>query len=155
MNLHHDLGPLGTAVNKRATQRQLEIMKEMGANAIRTAHNPPSPEQLALCDEMGILVIDETFDEWSMAKNEVQNSYNIWFDKWAEKDTRALIQRDRNHPSVIMWSIGNEIPDLDTERGKNNAKMLSNICREMDPTRPVNAGVHLSTVFDNELKRLF
>ena len=104
---------------------------------------------------MGILVIDETFDEWSMAKNEVQNSYNIWFDKWAEKDTRALIQRDRNHPSVIMWSIGNEIPDLDTERGKNNAKMLSNICREMDPTRPVNAGVHLSTVFDNELKDYF
>ena len=155
VNLHHDLGPLGTAVNKRATQRQLEIMKEMGANAIRTAHNPPSPEQLALCDEMGILVIDETFDEWSMAKNEVQNSYNIWFDKWAEKDTRALIQRDRNHPSVIMWSIGNEIPDLDTEIGKNNAKMLSNICREMDPTRPVNAGVHLSTVFDNELKNYF
>ena len=155
VNLHHDLGPLGTAVNKRATQRQLEIMKEMGANAIRTAHNPPSPEQLALCDEMGILVIDETFDEWSMAKNEVQNSYNIWFDEWAEKDTRALIQRDRNHPSVIMWSIGNEIPDLDTERGKNNAKMLSNICREMDPTRPVNAGVHLSTVFDDELKDYF
>ena len=155
VNLHHDLGPLGTAVNKRATQRQLEIMKEMGANAIRTAHNPPSPEQLALCDEMGILVIDETFDEWSMAKSEVENSYNIWFDEWAEKDTRALIQRDRNHPSVIMWSIGNEIPDLDTKRGKNNAKMLSNICREMDPTRPVNAGVHLSTVFDNELKDYF
>jgi beta-galactosidase len=155
VNMHHDLGPLGAAVNRRATQRQLEIMKEMGVNAIRTAHNPPSPEQLDLCDEMGILVIDETFDEWSEAKYAVENSYNIWFNEWAEKDTRALIKRDRNHPSVIMWSIGNEIPDLDTEIGKKNAKMLSEICREMDPSRPVNAGVHLSTVFDDELAKYF
>ena len=85
VNLHHDLGPLGTAVNIRATQRQLEIMKEMGVNAIRTAHNPPSPEQLTLCDQMGIMVIDETFDEWSEAKNEVENSYNIWFNECREK----------------------------------------------------------------------
>ncbi|MCK5694017.1 MAG: beta galactosidase jelly roll domain-containing protein, partial [Bacteroidales bacterium] len=138
VNLHHDLGPLGAAVNKRATERQLEIMKEMGVNAIRTAHNPPSPEQLELCDELGILVIDETFDEWSVSKYGVPNAYNIWFNEWAEKDTRALIMRDRNHPSVIMWSIGNEIPDLDTEAGKKHAKLLSDICREMDPTRPVN-----------------
>jgi beta-galactosidase len=155
VNLHHDLGPLGAAVNKRATERQLEIMKEMGVNAIRTAHNPPSPEQLTLCDEMGILVIDETFDEWAEAKYAVENSYNIWFDEWAERDTRALIMRDRNHPSVIMWSIGNEIPDLDTEVGKKNAKMLSEICRELDPSRPVNAGVHLSTIFDEELAQYF
>jgi beta-galactosidase len=155
VNLHHDLGPLGAAVNKRATERQLEIMKEMGVNAIRTAHNPPSPEQLDLCDEMGILVIDETFDEWSVAKYAVPNAYNIWFEEWAEKDTRALILRDRNHPSVIIWSIGNEIPDLDTETGKGHAKLLSDICREMDPTRPVNAGVHLTTVFDSELEKCF
>jgi beta-galactosidase len=155
VNLHHDLGPLGAAVNTRALERQLEIMKEMGVNAIRTAHNPPSSEQLSLCDEMGILVIDETFDEWSTAKTNVENSYNIWFDEWAARDTRALLKRDRNHPSVIMWSIGNEVPDLDTEVGKKNAKMLSDICREMDPTRPVNAGVHLSTVFDKELEKYF
>jgi beta-galactosidase len=155
VNLHHDLGPLGAAVNRRATERQLEIMKEMGVNAIRTAHNPPSPEQLELCDELGILVIDETFDEWSVSKYGVPNSYNIWFNEWAEKDTRALIMRDRNHPSVIMWSIGNEIPDLDTEAGKKHAKLLSDICREMDPTRPVNAGVHLTTKFDSELEKCF
>ena len=155
VNLHHDLGPLGAAVNKRATERQLEIMKEMGVNAIRTAHNPPSPEQLELCDELGILVIDETFDEWSVSKYGVPNAYNIWFNEWAEKDTRALIMRDRNHPSVIMWSIGNEIPDLDTEAGKKHAKLLSDICREMDPTRPVNAGVHLTTSFDSELEKSF
>lgn len=155
VNLHHDLGPLGAAVNKRATERQLEIMKEMGVNAIRCAHNPPSPEQLDLCDQMGILVIDETFDEWSEAKHAVPNSYNLWFDEWAEKDTRALLKRDRNHPSVIMWSIGNEIPDLDTKTGKRNAKILSDLCREMDPTRPVNAGIHLTTVFDDELEKCF
>jgi beta-galactosidase len=155
VNLHHDLGPLGAAVNKRATERQLEIMKEMGVNAIRTAHNPPSPEQLELCDELGILVIDETFDEWSVSKHGVPNAYNIWFEEWAEKDTRALIMRDRNHPSIIMWSIGNEIPDLDTEEGKKHAKLLSDICREMDPTRPVNAGVHLTTKFDSELEKCF
>lgn len=155
VNLHHDLGPLGAVVNKRATERQLEIMKEMGVNAIRTAHNPPSPEQLDLCDQMGILVIDETFDEWSKAKYAVPNSYNIWFDEWAEKDTRALLKRDRNHPSIIMWSIGNEIPDLDTDTGKRNAKILSDICHEMDPTRPVNAGIHLTTVFDSELEACF
>jgi len=155
VNLHHDLGPLGAAVNRRAIERQLEIMKEMGVNAIRTAHNPPSPEQLELCDEMGILVIDETFDEWSVSKHGVPNSYNIWFEEWAEKDTRALIMRDRNHPSIIMWSIGNEIPDLDTETGKKHASLLSDICREMDPTRPVNAGVHLTTKFDSELEKCF
>jgi beta-galactosidase len=155
VNLHHDLGPLGAAVNRRATQRQLEIMKEMGVNSIRCAHNPPSPEQLDLCDRMGLLVIDETFDEWSQAKSGVPNGYNIWFHEWAQRDTRALVRRDRNHPSIIMWSIGNEIPDLDTNAGKRHARMLSEICREMDPTRLVVAGVHLTTRFDSELKKCF
>ena len=112
VNMHHDLGPLGAAVSYRATERQLEIMKKMGVNAIRTAHNPPSPEQLELCDKMGIMVMDESFDEWREPKWNVKNSYNIFFDEWAEKDMRALVRRDRNHPSVILWSTGNEVPEL-------------------------------------------
>jgi beta-galactosidase len=155
VNLHHGLGPLGAAVNKRATERQLEIMQEMGVNAIRCAHNPPSPEQLDLCDRMGILVIDETFDTWSEAKGDVPNDYSIWFDKWAEKDTEALLKRDRNHPSVILWSIGNEVMNLDTKRGKKDARMLADICRRLDPTRPVVAGVHLSVDYDEELDAIF
>jgi beta-galactosidase len=114
VNMHHDLGPLGSAVNYRATERQLEILKDMGVNAIRTAHNPPSPEQLELCDKMGILVMDESFDEWRKSKLNVKNSYSILFDKWAEKDMTALVMRDRNHPSVILWSTGNEVPELGT-----------------------------------------
>jgi beta-galactosidase len=114
VNMHHDLGPLGAAVNYRATERQLEILKEMGVNAIRTAHNPPSPEQLDLCDKMGILVMDESFDEWRRTKLNVKNSYSILFDEWAEKDMAALVKRDRNHPSIILWSTGNEVPELGT-----------------------------------------
>jgi len=114
VNMHHDLGPLGSAINYRATERQLEILKEMGVNAIRTAHNPPSPEQLELCDKMGILVMDESFDEWRRPKHNVKNSYSILFDEWAEEDMRALVMRDRNHPAVIMWSTGNEVPELGT-----------------------------------------
>ncbi len=143
VNLHHGLGPLGIAINKRAIERQLEIMKEMGINAIRTAHNPPAPEQLDLCDEMGILVIDETFDEWTVGK--IPNGYNLLFDEWSEKDTRALLLRDRNHPSIILWSVGNEIPELDTESGIRNAEKFVEICHELDPYRPVTAGIHLST----------
>ncbi|MHC4103879.1 MAG: glycoside hydrolase family 2 TIM barrel-domain containing protein, partial [Planctomycetota bacterium] len=149
VNLHHGLGPLGIAFSRRAAERQLEIMKEMGCNAIRTAHNPPAPEQLELCDEMGLLVMDETFDEWKKPK--VPNGYNKLFDEWAEKDTRALLKRDRNHPSIIFWSTGNEIPELHTAQGKKNAKMFAEICREMDPTRPVTSGIHLSIKLDNEL----
>ncbi|UCF43525.1 MAG: glycoside hydrolase family 2 protein, partial [Planctomycetota bacterium] len=133
VNLHHGLGPFGIAFFRRAAERQLEIMKEMGCNSIRTAHNPPAPEQLDLCDEMGLLVMDETFDEWKKPK--IPNGYNKLFDEWAEKDTRALLKRDRNHPSIIFWSTGNEIPELDTAEGKKNAKMFTEICREMDPTR--------------------
>jgi len=153
VNLHHGLGPLGIAFSRRAAERQLEIMKEMGCNAIRTAHNPPAPEQLDLCDEMGLLVIDETFDEWEKPK--VPNGYNKFFDKWAEKDTRALLKRDRNRPSVIFWSTGNEIMELDTPQGKKNAKRFYEICKEMDPTRPVISGIHLSIKLDRELADCF
>lgn len=155
VNLHHDLGPLGAAVSTRATERQLEIMQAMGVNAVRTAHNPPSPEQLDLCDEMGILVMDESFDEWRKPKWNVLTSYNIYFDEWAEKDMAALVKRDRNHPSVIMWSTGNEVPELGTEDGKNSAKLLADVCRELDPTRPVSSGIHLSIELDQELMDIF
>ncbi|MDD4991838.1 MAG: beta-galactosidase GalB [Paludibacter sp.] len=136
--LHHDLGPLGAAVNYRATERQLEIMKEMGCNAIRTSHNPPSPELLELCDKMGFVVMVESFDEWRNGKN--LNGYHRFFDKWAENDMVAMIHRDRNHPSVIMWSIGNEIREQDEVDGKKVAQFLVDICHREDPTRPTTAG---------------
>jgi len=138
--MHHDLGPIGAAVNWRATQRQLEMLKEMGCNAIRTSHNPPSPELLDLCDAMGFLVIDEAFDEWKIGKN--KNGYNTLFDQWAEKDMVAMIHRDRNHPSVIVWSIGNEIMEQ-FQKGSGGAaiaKFLVSICKREDPTRPTTAG---------------
>lgn len=136
--LHHDLGPLGAAVNYRATERQLEIMKEIGVNAIRTSHNPPSPEQLELCDKMGILVQVESFDEWAIGK--VENGYNKVWDEWHEKDLRDMIKRDRNHPSVVMWSIGNEIREQRNKKGAKVAQHLVDICHDEDPTRPVTAG---------------
>lgn len=136
--LHHDLGPLGAAVNYRATERQLEILKEIGVNAIRTAHNPPSPEQLELCDKMGILVQVEAFDEWKLPK--VENGYNKYWDDWHERDLRDMIKRDRNHPSVVMWSIGNEIREQRKKEGGKLASHLVDICHQEDPTRPVTAG---------------
>lgn len=136
--LHHDLGPLGAAVNYRATERQLEIMKEMGVNAIRTSHNPPSPEQLELCDKMGLLVQVEAFDEWKTGK--VENGYSKIWDQWHETDLRDMIRRDRNHPSVVMWSIGNEIREQQRKYGGDMARMLTEICHDEDPTRPVTAG---------------
>ncbi|MDH3323621.1 MAG: glycoside hydrolase family 2, partial [Flavobacteriaceae bacterium] len=136
--LHHDLGPLGSAVNYRATERQLEIMKSIGVNAIRTSHNPPSQEQLELCDKMGILVQVEAFDEWALAK--VENGYNKYWDEWHERDLRDMIKRDRNHPSVVMWSIGNEIKEQRKKQGGKLAQHLVDICHDEDPTRPVTAG---------------
>ncbi|OHX66617.1 glycoside hydrolase family 2 TIM barrel-domain containing protein [Flammeovirga pacifica] len=136
--LHHDQGPLGTAVNRRAKERQLQIMKDMGVNAIRTSHNPPSKVLLELCDEMGLVVIDEAFDNWKIGK--VENGYNKDWGKWSEKDLRALIRRDRNHPSVIMWSIGNEILEQTKKDGWKEARRLAKITKSEDITRPVTAG---------------
>ena len=136
--MHHDLGPLGTAVNTRAFERQLEMLKEMGCNAIRTSHNPPAPELLDLCDQMGFLVIDEAFDEWKIGKN--KNGYANEFDEWAEKDLTDMIRRDRNHPCIISWSIGNEVREQRSKTGAEVAGFLANICRREDPTRPVSAG---------------
>lgn len=137
--LHHDLGPLGTAVNKRATERQLEIMQNMGVNAIRTSHNPPSPEQVQLCDEMGLMLQIEAFDMWEKPK--VENGYSKFFNEWHEKDLRDMIRSFRNSPSVVMWSIGNEIQEqADKINGERIAKELATICKEEDPTRPTTAG---------------
>jgi len=136
--LHHDLGPLGAAVNTAAIRRQLALLKEMGCNAIRTAHNPPTPELLELTDAMGFLVIDEAFDEWKYAK--MPNGYHTLWDQWAEKDLRAMIQRDRNHPSIIMWSVGNEVQDQWQEDGGEVARFLVGIAHDEDPTRPTTAG---------------
>ncbi|MBT3193162.1 MAG: DUF4982 domain-containing protein [Verrucomicrobia bacterium] len=138
--MHHDLGPLGAAVNRTALKRQLEILQKMGSNAIRTSHNPPTPELLDLCDEMGLLLIDEAFDEWKLGKLEDSNGYHQFFEEWAEKDLRAMIKRDRNHPCVIMWSIGNEIIEQWDKDGAKVAQYLCDICRDEDSTRPTTAG---------------
>ncbi len=135
---HHDLGSIGAAVNTAALKRQLRLMKEMGVNAIRTSHNPPSPELLSLCDEMGFMVMDEFFDEWMMPK--VKNGYSKYFREHAAKDAMDIICRDRNHPCVIMWSIGNEIGEQSSKDGWRIARMLTEICHRTDPTRPTTAG---------------
>ncbi len=134
---HSDLGALGSAVNRRATERQLQIMQAAGVNAIRTSHNPPSPELLELCDRMGLLVMDESFDMWERPK--VPNGYAKFFDEWSERDVRDFVHRDRNHPSVIMWSIGNEIPEQNSPRGGEMAKRLTGFFHEEDPTRPTTS----------------
>ena len=136
--LHHDLGALGAAFNTRAAERQLQIMKEMGVNAIRTSHNPPAPEFLDLCDRMGFLVIDEFTDTWTHAKK--PNGYAKLFNDWSESDLRAMIRRDRNHPSVICWSIGNEIGEQGDPKKHFIATRLSEIVHSEDPTRQTTAG---------------
>lgn len=135
--MHSDLGALGTAVNTRALERQLEILREMGVNAIRTSHNPPAPELLDLADRMGFLVLDEAFDAWAVAKK--PNDYHTLFAAWHDKDLRAQIRRDRNHPSVFAWSIGNEIPEQGRPDGWKLAAQLAEIARGEDRTRPVTA----------------
>ena len=132
---HHDLGALGAAFNERALERQLEILKEMGCNSLRTSHNPPAPELLALADRMGFLVWDEAFDCW--AKGKKANDYNKLYAEWHEKDLLALVRRDRNHPSVIIWSIGNEVHE---QQDVKMTKHLADIMRSADPTRPVSNG---------------
>jgi beta-galactosidase len=134
---HHDLGALGAAVNRRATERQLQIMKEAGVNAIRTSHNPPSPELLELCDRLGLVVMDEAFDMWRIPK--VPNGYSKYFDEWSDRDVRDMVHRDRNHPSIILWSIGNEIPEQGRADGYIVAKHLVDLFHEEDRTRPTTA----------------
>jgi beta-galactosidase len=141
---HHDLGALGAAFNLRAAERQLEIMKEMGANALRITHNPGAPELLDLCDRMGILVIAETFDCWHWGKT--PNDYARLFNDWSELDLRAMIRRDRNHPSVIMWSIGNEIVKVEAPENADIAKRLIAIVHDEDITRAATAGVNNTPV---------
>ena len=136
---HHDLGPLGAAVNDAAIRRQIRILKEMGCNAIRTSHNMPAPELIRACDEMGMMVMAESFDEWNRAK--CKNGYNLFFDEWAEKDLTNLIHHFRNNPSVVMWCIGNEVPNQWTEGDCKVAKWLQDICHREDPTRPVTQGM--------------
>ena len=149
--LHHDNGALGAAVYRRADERKLQIMKDMGVNAIRTSHNPPSRELLELCDEMGLLVMDESFDVWRIAK--VENGYNVFFDEWSERDIKDMIRRDRNHPSVVMWSIGNEILEQnDKKNGWLEAQRLAGFCKELDRTRPTVAGFnYYPAPFDNNM----
>ncbi|WP_139923197.1 beta-galactosidase GalB [Hymenobacter sp. DG01] len=147
---HHDLGPLGAAINTAALRRQLTLLKNMGCDAIRTAHNMPAPELVELCDEMGFMLMVESFDEWKTPK--VKNGYSQYFDQWAEKDLVNMVHRDRNHPSVIMWSIGNEVPDQSTAGGNKIAKRLQDIVHREDPTRPVTMGMDR---FDDDLKNNF
>jgi beta-galactosidase len=137
--LHHDLGPIGTAINKAALRRQLRILKDMGCNAIRSSHNMPSLEQLELCDEMGFMFLAESFDEW--AKPKVKNGYNRFFQTDAEKDIVNLVQATRNHPCIVMWSSGNEVPDQHGAEGVKRAKWLQEIFHREDPSRPVTVGM--------------
>ncbi|TXK49353.1 glycoside hydrolase family 2 protein [Pontibacter qinzhouensis] len=137
--LHHDLGPLGAAVNKAALRRQLQILKDMGCDAIRSSHNMPSIEQLELCDELGFMFLAESFDEWEKPK--VKNGYNRFFQTDAEKDIVNLVHATRNHPCIVMWSSGNEVPDQHGAEGVKHAKRLQEIFRREDPTRPVTVGM--------------
>ena len=136
---HHDLGALGAAINQRALERQVEILKSMGCNAIRTSHNPPAPELLDLCDRLGLVVMDEAFDCWRAGKN--PKDYHGLYPDWHENDLRALVRRDRNHPCVILWSSGNEVPDQDRAGGQTMASQHRDIIHAEDNTRPVTAAV--------------
>ena len=149
VNNHSDLGALGAAMNDKVLERRLKILKEMGCNAIRTAHNPPSEVLLDLCDKMGFMVMDEAFDEWleswpfgnKKKEGKAKYGYHLYFEEWAEKDLTELIKRDRNHPSIILWSVGNEIPDACFEVGTERLKNLMAVVREHDATRPITCGI--------------
>lgn len=146
--LHHDLGPLGAAVNVSALRHQLTLLKEMGCDAIRTSHNMPAPELVTLCDEMGLMMMIEPFDEWDIAK--CDNGYHRYFNEWAERDMVNMLHHYRNNPSVVMWSIGNEVPTQCSPEGYKVAKFLQDICHSEDPTRPVTCGMdQVSCVLDN------
>ena len=138
--VHHDNGPLGAAAYDRAEQRRVELLKASGFNAIRCAHNPPSPAFLDACDRLGMLVIDEAFDMW--AEPSKPQDYHLYFNQWWQRDIDSMVLRDRNHPSIIMWSIGNEIPNMDSPAVAQTAQMLADYVRRLDPTRPVTAAVN-------------
>lgn len=146
--LHHDLGPLGAAINESALRHQLLMLKDMGCDAIRTSHNMPAPELVRLCDEMGFMMMLEPFDEWDIAK--CDNGYHRYFDEWAERDMVNMLRQYRNNPSVVMWSVGNEVPTQCSAEGYKVAKFLRDICHREDPTRPVTCGMdQVSCVLDN------
>lgn len=147
---HHDLGCLGAAINTRAIERQLEIMKKMGVNAIRTTHNPPAPELLDLCDKMGFIVMDEAFDMWK--KKKVEFGYSLYYDEWHQRDLEDMILRDRNHPSIIIWSIGNEILEQWDSTGIPMTRELVNIIKKLDTTRPITAGLNPPSPDNNMVK---
>lgn len=146
--LHHDLGPLGAAVSHDAIRRQLLLLRDMGCDAIRTSHNMPAPELIRLCDEMGFMVMCEPFDEWDWGK--CDNGYSRFFNEWAERDMVNMLHQFRNHPSIVMWSVGNEVPTQCDPQGYRVAKMLQDICVREDGTRPVTAGMdQVSCVLEN------
>jgi beta-galactosidase len=137
--LHHDLGPLGAAINKSALIRQIKMLKQMGCDAIRTSHNMPSTWQMDVCDSLGMMVMAESFDMWIYPK--CKNGYARFFKEWAVKDLTNLILNQRNHPSIVMWSIGNEIPEQNSEAGRQISIQLQGLCHSLDPTRPVTQGM--------------
>ena len=137
--LHHDLGPLGAAINKAALIRQIKMMKEMGCDAIRTSHNMPSQMQMDICDSLGMMVMAESFDMWVYPK--CKNGYARFFKDWSDRDIENLILANRNHPSIVMWSIGNEIPEQGSEDGRDISSHLQELCHQLDPTRPVTQGL--------------
>lgn len=146
---HHDLGPLGAAVNKAALRHQIEMLQDMGANAIRTSHNMPAPELVELCDEMGMMLMIEPFDDWGF-RPKSPNGYGSIFKEWAEKDMVNMLRHYRNNPSVVMWSIGNEVPSQWGPDGVSELQMLMDICHREDPTRPVTCGMdQIGSVLDN------
>ncbi len=154
--MHHDLGCLGSAVYRRAVQRQLEILRKAGVNAVRTAHNPPAPELLDLCDEMGILVMDEVFDEWRSGKT--RGGYSRFFDEWYERDMTDFVRRDRNHPSIILWSIANEISEQGgrtpeaNEANRALARKMADLIHAQDNTRAITCGGHQLSAVNNLYK---
>ncbi|MGB3004896.1 MAG: glycoside hydrolase family 2 TIM barrel-domain containing protein [Chitinophagaceae bacterium] len=156
--LHHEAGALGAAVPLNAWQRRLQLLKDLGVNGIRTSHNAVAPEFLDLCDKMGFLVMDETFDTWNAAKSHAEKGYNLYFTDWWERDTRDIVMRDRNHPSIVIYSIGNEIHDkLNDSTGFQKYKMQQDIVHLLDPTRPVTMALFrpaLSKVYQNGFANL-
>ena len=146
---HHDLGPLGAAINKSALRHQIELLKDMGVNAIRTSHNMPAPELVELCDQMGMMLMIEPFDDWGF-RPKSPNGYGSLFNEWAEKDITNMVKHYRNNPSVVMWSVGNEVPSQWGEPGMKELTMLQDLIHELDPTRPVTCGMdQINSVLDN------